>query len=521
MPEQHKENVKNLRFLYVPEAGHGRIIPQPTRSGTVPPTIAIPMYRALLKVIALLLAIFGAALLPPAVISLLYEDGHESFYLVAVAVAVIMGTAGMLLTPSIPRTLQTRDGFMIVALAWLVVSALGAVPFVMIGGLDWPSAFFESASGFTTTGATTIVGLDELPLSLLFFRQEIQWLGGIGVIVAAIALLPMLGIGGMQLLRAETTGPAKSDKLRPRIKHTAQAMWRLYLVLTIACALGYWFAGMPAFDAVAHSFTTVSTGGFSIHDASLAYYASPSIEIVAIVFMMLGAVNFAVHFRAWLDLDVQPYLRNPEVRAFFATVCGLIVLVAVLLYAQTDTTVTRTFRYSVFEVVSVITSTGYGIDDFSMWPGALPVLLIFISFIGGCAGSTAGGMKVIRFLVMSRQAVIEVTRLIHPRLERPLKIGGSVVSDTVVRAVWAFFTIYAFVFVVLMLSLIAFGLDQVTAFAAVATCLNNLGPGLGEVAVHFANTSTAVKLICGFACILGRLEVLTIFVLFTPGYWRA
>ena len=479
------------------------------------------MFCALLKIMALLLGVFGAALLPPAAIALYYGDGHAPFYLVAAGAAVATGAAGMLLTPAVPRTLQTRDGFMIVALAWLVVSTLGAVPFVMIGGLDWPSALFESASGFTTTGATTIVGLDELPRSLLFFRQEIQWLGGIGVIVAAIALLPMLGIGGMQLLKAETTGPAKSDKLRPRIKHTAQAIWRLYLVLTIACALGYWFAGMPAFDAVAHSFTTVSTGGFSIHDASLAHYASPSVETVAIVFMVLGAVNFAVHFRAWLHLDVQPYLDNPEVRAFVATICGLTALVAVLLYAQTDTTAIRAFRYSIFEVVSVITSTGYGIDDFSVWPGALPVLLIFISFIGGCAGSTAGGMKVIRFLVMSRQAVIEVTRLIHPRLVRPLKIGGSVIDDRVVRAVWAFFTVYAFVFVVLMLGLIAFGMDQVTAFAAVATCLNNLGPGLGEVAIHFASTSTPVKLISAFACILGRLEVLTIFVLFTPGYWRA
>lgn len=479
------------------------------------------MFYALLKILGLLLMAIGAALVPPAVISFIYNDGHQPFYLWAIAAGISLGGAGMFLTPRGERTLQTRDGFLIVTLAWFLVSALGAVPFVVVGGFDWVTAIFESASGFTTTGATAIIGLDILPRSLLFFRQEIQWLGGIGVIVAAIALLPMLGIGGMQLLKAETTGPAKSDKLRPRVKHTAQALWRLYLLLTVGCALGYWFAGMPAFDAIAHSFTTVSTGGFSIHDASLAHYASPAIETVAIVFMMLGAVNFAVHFRAWSYLDVRPYLANPEVRAFAATVLGLTVLVAAILFAQTDTTATRAFRHAVFEVVSVITSTGYGIADFSVWPGPLPVLLLFISFIGGCAGSTAGGMKVIRFLVMSRQAVIEVTRLIHPRLMRPLKIGGAVVDDTVVRAVWAFFTIYAFVFVVLMLSLMAVGVDQVTAFAAIATCLNNLGPGLGEVATHFAGAGDSVKLISAFACILGRLEVLTIFVLFTPGYWRA
>jgi trk system potassium uptake protein len=481
----------------------------------------LQMFQAFLRILGLLLAVIGAALVPPAMISYIYGDGYHVFYLWAVGIGMCLGGAGMFLTPRVERTLRTRDGFLIVALAWLIVTVLGSVPFIMVGGFDWVTAIFESASGFTTTGATAIIGLEKLPLSLLFFRQEIQWLGGIGVIVAAIALLPMLGIGGMQLLKAETTGPAKSDKLRPRIRHTARAMWRLYMLLTVGCALGYWFAGMPAFDAVAHSFTTVSTGGFSIHDASLAHYASPAIEAVAVVFMMLGAINFAVHFRAWTYLDVRPYLSNPEVRAFVATVLGLTVLVAAVLFAQTDTTATRALRYAVFEVVSVITSTGYGIDDFSAWPGALPVLLIFVSFIGGCAGSTAGGMKVIRFLVMSRQAVIEVTRLIHPKLMRPLKIGGAVVDDTVVRAVWAFFTIYALVFVVLMLSLMAAGVDQVTAFAAVATCINNLGPGLGDVATHFAGASDTVKLISAFACILGRLEVLTIFVLFTPGYWRA
>lgn len=479
------------------------------------------MFGALLKVLGLLLALFGASLLPPAAFSFAYADGHLPFYLSAAAACMAAGAAGTYLTPPVKRVLQTRDGFLVVALSWCLISALGAIPFVAVGGFDWVTGIFESASGFTTTGATAIVGLDALPRSLLFFRQEIQWLGGIGVVVAAIALLPMLGIGGMQLLKAETTGPAKSDKLRPRIKHTAQAMWRLYLFLTVGCALAYWFAGMDVFDAVAHSFSTVSTGGFSTHEASIAHFGSTAIEAVAIVFMMLGAVNFAVHFRAWNALTVDPYVANPEVRAFVATVLGMTLLVAAGLLSRGEATATGALRYATFEVVSVITSTGYGIADFSAWPGPLPVLLIFISFIGGCAGSTAGGMKVIRVLVMSRQAVIEVSRLIHPRLVRPLKIGGAVVDDAVVRAVWAFFTIYAFVFVVLMLSLMAVGLDQVTAFSAVATCVNNLGPGLGDVAVHFAAVSDAAKLISAFACILGRLEVLTIFVLFTPGYWRA
>lgn len=478
------------------------------------------MFSALLRIFGLLTAIFGLALLPPGLVSLVYHDGHATFFLAAGGGAVALGSLSFLRRGPMERILRTRDGFLVVALSWFSMSLLGAVPFIVVGGFDVPTSIFESASGFTTTGSTAIVGLDHLPPSLLFFRQETQWLGGIGVVVAAIALLPMLGMGGMQLLKAESTGPAKSDKLRPRIKHTAQALWRLYFGLTVACALAYWFAGMPVFDAIAHSFTTVSTGGYSIYDASLAHYDSSAIEMVAIVFMLLGAISFAVHFRVWTTFSVRPYLDSAETRAFVVTVIALIVFVTAVLTVEGGRAVPDAFEVAAFEVISVITSTGYGIEDFSVWPTLLPVLLIFTSFIGGCAGSTAGGMKVVRFLVMARQAVIEVTRLIHPRLVRPLKVDRGILGDDIVRAVWSFFTVYVFVFVVLMLTLMWLGLDQVSAFSAVATCLNNLGPALGEVTANFAGVSAPVKLVSAFACILGRLEVLTIFVLFTPGYWR-
>lgn len=478
------------------------------------------MRNVLLKVLGLLLVVVGAAMLPPVAVSFLYGDGHLSFFLAAAAGGLMPGSCLLLLVPE-GRALRTRDGFLIVALGWFAVSLLGAIPFAIVGDFDVVTAIFESTSGFTTTGSTAIVGLDRLPPSLLFFRQETQWLGGIGVVVAAIALLPMLGMGGMQLLKAESTGPAKSEKLRPRVKHTAQALWALYLTLTGACALAYWFAGMPVFDAVAHSFTTVSTGGFSIHDASIAHYDSVAIEVVAIVFMLIGAIGFAVHFRAWTKRSAGPYAASAETHAFVVTAIALSVLVTVGLLSRADIGLPMALRLGTFEVVSVITSTGYGIGDFSVWPASLPVLLIFISFIGGCAGSTAGGMKVIRFQVMTRQAVIEVTRLIHPRLQRSLRIGDSIIDDAVVRAVWAFFTVYVFVFVLLMLVLMWLGLDQVTAFAAVATSINNLGPGLGDVAANFAGVSHPVKLICAFACVLGRLEILTIVVLFTPHYWRS
>ncbi len=478
------------------------------------------MRNALVKVLGLLCVIYGITLLPPIAVSLIYADGQAASFLGIGVAAVVVGTIAMLLGPPPNQHLPSRGGFLIVTAAWFFLSLLGAVPFVLIGEMDVVSAIFESASGFTTTGATAIVGLDYLPRSLLFYRQQIQWLGGIGVVVAAIALMPMLGIGGMQLMKAETTGPAKSDKLRPRIKHTAQALWRLYLFLTIACALCFWLAGMPAFDSIAHSFATVSTGGFAIYDASFAHYQSPAMEAVAIVFMMLGSLNFALHFRAWNQLSVAPYTSNSEARAFLAIVLASSIFIAAVLFLETDVTLSHAFRVSLFEVVSVITTTGFTLEDFSLWPTLLPVLLIFISFIGGCAGSTAGGMKVIRFQIMARQAGIEMQRLIHPRLVRPLRIGPDIIDDSVVRAVWAFCTVYVFVFVVLMLAMMAFGLDQITAFSAVATCINNMGPGLGEVAWNFDSVSDPIKYIGAFACILGRLEVLTIFLLFTPDFWR-
>jgi len=478
------------------------------------------MQSALPKVFGLLLIVFGISMLPPALVSRIYDDGYLLHFLAMAGAGLLLGAAGMFLGPKEKQVLRTRDGFLTVALSWLSISILGAIPFVVVGKLDLVTAFFESASGFTTTGSTAIPDLDVHPMSLLFMRQEIQWLGGIGVIVSAIALLPILGMGGMQLMKAEATGPAKSDKLHPRVRNTAQAVWGIYMVLTIACALAFWFAGMPAFDAISHSLATVSTGGFSIYDESIGYYESSAIESVAAIFMFLGAINFAIHFRAWNQKSLLSYLQSTEVRAFAAIVAFLILLVWLALWSKTSIEPYTAFRLARFEVISVITSTGFGIADFSVWPAVLPVLLIFISFVGGCAGSTAGGMKVIRFLIMFHQATIEMMRLIHPSLVRPLRIGDTVVEDSVVRAVWAFFTVYVFVFVVLMLALMWLGLDQITAFSAIATCLNNLGPGLGDVAANFAGVSDAVKIICAIACILGRLEILTIFVLLTPGYWR-
>jgi trk system potassium uptake protein TrkH len=342
-----------------------------------------------------------------------------------------------------------------------------------------------------------------------------------GIIVLGVAVLPMLGIGGMQLYRAETPGPMKDEKLAPRIAETARFLWLLYLGLTLACAVGYQLAGMSLFDALGHSFATVSTGGFSTHDASMAYFHSPLAEGVAIVFMLLGGINFAVHYQVVRGRDPRAWLRDVEVRTFVSVTAAVTAVIALTLWlrgAYPDPV--TALRDAAFQVASIITSTGFTTTDFSLWPLFLPLLLILISFMGGCGGSTAGGMKVMRFVLLFQQSRREVRRLVYPRAIVPVKIGGRVVDQRIMRSVWGFFAVYVALFVLLMLGLMATGLDQVTAFGAVATCMNNLGPGLGEVTGNFTALNATAKWLCTLAMLLGRLEIFTLLVLFSPAYWR-
>jgi len=472
-------------------------------------------------VLGIWLLLFSGSLLPPLVISLIYHDGESLHFSLLVLLSLISGLIFWLTSSRREIQLRTRDGFIIVVLLWLVTSLLGMLPFIFGPGLSIADALFESVSAFTTTGATVMTGLDSLPHSVLFFRQEMQWLGGIGVVVSAIALLPMLGIGGMQMFKAETPGPMKDEKLTPRIAHTAQALWKLYLAMTLTCALLYWAGGMSLFDAVAHSLSTVSTGGFSTHDASLGYFHSPYIETVATLFMLLGGISFGVHFQVWKRLSFRPYWQSVEVRVFLLLVLAVILLTGAVLYfegAKQD--VLSALRYASFTVVSVVTSTGFGIDDFSVWPTLLPLLLILISFVGGCAGSTAGGMKVIRFVIMGKGAGLEIQRLMHPSMVRPIQLQGKAVDVRVTDAVRSFFSVYVATFVMFMLFLMGQGMDQVTAFSAVATSMNNLGPGLGDVATNFQSVSDSAKWMLSFAMLLGRLEIFTLLVVLSPAFWH-
>lgn len=475
------------------------------------------------RILGLLLISFSMTLVPPMGVSLWYQDNGLGALIVAFFVMCGVGIAFWFPARQAKKELHLHDGFMITAVFWTVLSVVGALPFLLTPNveLSLAQAVFEAVSGFTTTGATVIDHLDSLPRSILYYRQQLQWLGGLGIIVLAVAVLPMLGIGGMQLYRAETPGPMRDEKLTPRLTHTAKALLYIYIALTVACALAYWVAGMSLFDAIGHSYSTVATGGFSTHDASLGYYNSLTIEIIAMIFIILGSLNFTVHFVAWHKLDIRHYWDDIQGRVFIYIVLVLIAItVVVLMWQGTYTDFGTALRYASFEVISIISSTGYATADFSNWPLFLPVLILGSGFIGGCVGSTAGGFRVIRFILLYKQAIREIIRLIHPSAVIAVKISNKKVPDNVAQAVWGFTFLYMISYVFLSFLFIATGVDYLTAFSGVAATFNMTGPGLGEVAVTYGSINSAGLWILSFAMLLARLEIFTLLVLLTPAFWR-
>ncbi len=479
-------------------------------------------FRVILRILGILLMIFSFTMLPPLAVSYYYGDGHDYAFAAGFAITLITGFLIWVPVYRVRQDLRTRDGFLVTVLFWVVLGLFGAVPlmFSTAPHLSIVDAVFESLSGLTTTGATVITGIDLLPKSILYYRQQLQWLGGMGIIVLAVAILPMLGIGGMQLYRAETPGPVKDSKLTPRITETAKALWYIYLSLTIACALGYWWAGMTLFDAIGHSFATVAIGGFSTHDASIGYFNSPTIEAICVFFMVISAVNFGLHFFAWRQHTLKHYFEDPEFK-FYLSILAIISFITLFALISTDTYApAESLRKSVFMVVSIATTTGFATADFAHWPVMLPFMLFVAAFAGGCAGSTGGGMKVIRILLILKQGYREIQRLVHPNAVIPVKLGNKPIPDKVLEAVWGFFSVYLIVFIIMLIALLGTGLDQVTAWSAVGATLNNLGPGLGDVAAHYGNLNDTAKWILCFAMLLGRLEVFTFLVLFTPAFWK-
>ncbi len=480
-------------------------------------------FAVIQRIMGLFLMLFSLTLLPPVVIDLLYQEDAARAFFYSYLILLSIGIALFLPVRNKKSDLRLRDGFVVVVLFWLVLGVAGAMPFYLYENLDISiaDALFESISGLTTTGATVLVGLDDLPHSILFYRQELQWLGGMGIIVLAVAIMPMLGIGGMQLYKAEAPGPVKDSKLTPRIAETAKALWYIYLGLTVACAFAYWLAGMNLFDAVSHSFSTVAIGGFSTHDASLGYFDSQAIEMVAIVFMFLGAINFALHFSVVRSKSIMPYLRDSEFKLYASLLIIVSSLCTYVLYTQSDYhDFSSAIRDALFHTVSIATTSGFVTSDYASWPAFIPVLLLFASFIGGCAGSTGGGIKVIRVLLLIKQGQREIIRLIHPNAQVTVKVGKQPVKNSIIDAVWGFFAAYVALFALIMLILMFNGLDQITAFSAVAATMNNLGPGLGEVSANYASLSEFNKLLLCFSMLLGRLEIFTLLVLLTPAFWR-
>lgn len=476
-------------------------------------------YNVIRRVSGLLLGLFSITMLPPIVVSIIYNENNHQPFIVGFLTVFSIGLLLWLSAKNAKEELRTRDGFIIAAVFWISLGLSGAIPFYVssMPSLSLTDAIFESISGLTTTGATVITGLDDLPKSILFYRQQLQWLGGMGIIVLAVAILPMLGIGGMQLYKTETPGPVKDAKLTPRITETAKALWEIYLGITVACTLAYWAGGMTFFDAITHSFSTVSIGGFSTHDASFAFFDSNILNYICVAFMLIAGINFALHYKVAKSFNFKLYLQNSEFKTYALILFTHIIIICGFLFLLDESNI---IGKTIFQVVSFATTSGFTSADHASWPLFIPVLLIFMSFYGGCAGSTAGGMKVIRVLIMVKQLGKEIMHLIHPHADMPVKLDHHIVPRSVIHAVWAFLSAYILSFGVLMILMMLTGLDQVTAFSAVAATLNNLGPGLGDISNNYASIPDASKWVACFAMLLGRLEIFTLLVLLTPVFWR-
>jgi trk system potassium uptake protein TrkH len=475
------------------------------------------------KTIGLLLMVFSFAQVPPIVVDLIYTEGEYISFLYSFILTVLGGLVLWWPFREVKKDFRLREGVLIVVCFWIVLSLFGTLPFLItdsISKLSFSDAFFESMSGLTTTGATVLSQLDDLPKSILFYRQQLQWLGGMGIIVLAVAVLPLLGVGGMELYHAESSGIAK-DRLTPKLRNTAIALWKIYVSLTVLCAIGYFFSGMSIFDAISHSFSTVAIGGFSTHDGSIGYFNSPAIEMIAMFFMFLAGINFSLHFVAWNNRSLVDYIKDSEFKTYsMVLICSTIIVIAALSFNSQYESSSETLRHSLFQTISIATTTGFTSQNFGNWPAAIPVFLIMMSFIGACVGSTGGGIKVVRILVMFRLGMKEIHKFIRPNAQVSVKLNKSSINEKALVSVLGFFSLYAISFFLILMLLMFAGLDQVTAYSATAATMNNLGPGLGDVAQNYGSLGEVAKLILSFSMLIGRLEVLTIIAIFHKAFWR-
>ncbi len=479
---------------------------------------------AVAHVLGLMMAFFGLLYLLPIAWSLTVQDGQVIDFVAAALINVFIGLAVAAATRRFHRELKPRDGFLLVSLSWTLMSASASIPFMIaIPGLSFIDAYFEAVSGLTTTGSTVLNHLDDLPQSVNLWRHTLHWIGGIGIIVLAVAVLPLLGVGGMQMYKAETPGPVKDEKLTPRITETAKALWFTYLAITCVSIVALRVAGMSWFDAICHGFSAIALGGFSTHDRSVGYFDSTAIELVLTAIMIIGAINFSRHFLAFRNLTFKPYKSDSEGKAVLIVLGSSVALVTMLLWlGGTYPGFAQALRHSLFNVVSIATTTGFVTENYENWPAFIPVWILFLSCITCSTGSTGGGIKMFRTLLLVRQARRELKLLVHPSAIIPIRIGGVAIPDRVAYSVLAFIFLYFGTILLLTFAMLATGLDLVTAFSAVVASINNLGPGMGEVgpAVNFEPLSHVQTGICTLAMIIGRLEIFSVLVLFTATFWR-
>lgn len=509
-------------------------LPEPTSDGRTDSRSRAPGggsrfatgFLPLINILAAVFTAFSATMFLPLCVAMFSRlDPAMPAFAWAATIGTALGSTAWALTRGHKRELKLRDGILLVAATWTLIPLVACLPLLLHFGdkLSFTNAYFEMTSALTTTGATILSGLDSMPPSINLWRHLVQWFGGMGIIVLAVAILPLLGVGGMQLFKAETPGPMKDSKLTPRIEQTAKALWLVYAALTAVCAFCLYAVGMSWFDALCHAFSAMALGGFSTHDASIGHFDSAPIEIVLTVFQVLAALNFATHFLAWRSKSLHAYAHDPEVKRVIA-VLGLSCVGIGLYLHQTGTyeTLAESLRHATFNIVTIATDCGYATQNFAAWPVFVPMWLLFLSCITVSSGSTGGGIKMIRTLVIERQASIQLKKLVHPRAMFPLRIGGRLMPDDLPAAVLGFTFLYFASIVTLTFTLLLSGLDFVTAFSAIIACINNMGPGLGEVgpATNYASLNDFQTWICTLAMTLGRLELLPLLVLATPAFWR-
>ncbi len=480
-------------------------------------------WRQVILTLGMLVIGFSPLMLLPAIFAVIDGDDTWRSFVYSAAVAAAAGAATLPLYRRYGEV-SLRSGYLILVLSWFILGAFGSLPLAFSEHIELRASeiLFEGISGLTTTGATVLSGLDDLPRSILFYRQFLQWIGGLGIIVLAVVILPFLGISGQNLYRADTSGPSllAEARIRPRLAAAAKALLLIYISLTLACALLYWVAGMGPFDAAMHSLSTVAIGGFSTHDASIGYFQNRAVEVVAMVFMFLSATNFALMYRAVQQRTFRHYSQSDEFNVYIRILAVSSIAVALWLWFIAGFDGSHAFWQGAFQTVSVVTTTGFSVTGYDYWPPFIPLMLVSFSCIGACSGSVGGGIKVIRVLLLYRQGVGEIKRLIHPQVQTVVRFGSGFAGSDTMPLIWGFWSIYVLLFYCLTIALVASGLDLLTAYSAVAACLNNLGPGLGEVASNYRSLNDLQLGILSFAMIAGRLELLTLVVVVAPQFWR-